>query len=401
MNETETRDLEEAVRQQTADAAGRQSASFAMRTGFLVLRVAMILLALYFLFHNIYWVSEGYVAVQTRFGAIVNKATHPVRLPGGPYFALPSPLDNTYKIPTTVQTVTLDQAFYVERSGDDAPTRRVHAPSAFIPSRDGSLITSDKNIVQGVWTIHYRIGNPAHTITKKDTDILNFISHVSSLDDAKKIVRRIAHNAIIAVIAQTPVSDYVAGRIDNVLIKRFMTRELARIHCGIFITNVSSSKYMPPQVLDDDFQAVNKAQSEKALDMEKAVRNRVSTLSEMAGENWEELLTIIREYENAAALGSQSADSAFKRVEAYLLSGQTGGYAAQLCEQARLEKTAAIEKTRSKSARFEKLLVSYRRNPSLFTDQMLQEALADIWESPHTKTIYTPAGKTLFLEMDK
>ena len=384
-----------------ASPAGR-SARLALRTGFQILGATMLLLSLYFLLHNIYWVGEGYVAVQTRLGALVDRDGNPVRHPGGPRFALPRPLDRVYKIPTTVQTVVLDKAFHVEQRSDSTTTRREYAPKAFVPSRDGSLITADKNIVQGVWTVHYRVGDPAQALSSRDRAVRAYFLRVGSAEAGEKIVSRLAHAAIVDQVGRTIVADFVAGRIDNNRIRGELNRSLRRIRSGLHVTSVSSSKYMVPRVLEADFQSVNTAQSEKALEIEKAVRNRVSALSEMAGSDWEEVLVLIEDFEKHSGHTSAHAfDSAFARYEALLASGGLGGFAAQLCEEARMKKTAAIEEARSASARFDTLLSSYKRQPGVFTNRLLDEALAGIWQSKGVERIVVPPNTTFFLTVDK
>lgn len=85
----------------------------------------MIILALIFLFSNIYWVEEGQVAIHTRFGRILEKGNHCTVMPRGPYFALPYPIDRIIRIPTGIGKVAVDKAFWVEYGAPDgnAPGR--------------------------------------------------------------------------------------------------------------------------------------------------------------------------------------------------------------------------------------------------------------------------------------
>ena len=399
---TEQPHVENAATEAAGTSPDRQSARRALTTGFHILRAAMILLALYFLLHNVYWVGDGFFALQTRLGAVVDIGGKPVRLPGGPRFALPRPLDRVYTIPTSVRTVVLDKAFHVEQRTDSTTTRREYAPKAFVPARDGSLITADKNIVQGVWTVHYRVGDPGQALTSRDRAVLAYFHRVGSIEAAEEIVSRLAHAAIVDEIGRTIVADFVAGRIDDNRIRRGLNRSLRRIRCGIHVTSVSSTKYLVPRTLEADFQSVNTAQSEKALEIEKAMRNRVSTLSEMAGSDWEEVLALIVDFEKHSGHTSAHAfDSAFTRFEALLASGGLGGFAAQLCEEARMKKTATIEEARSASARFDTLLSSYKRQPGVFTNRLLDEALAGIWQSKGVERIVVPPNTTFFLTVDK
>ena len=84
---------------ETEAVSSLDSLSRAIGVGFRVLRVLMVVLAVVFCFSNIYWVPEGFVAVQTRFGKIVGEKGAAVRLPGGPYLAFPYPMDKIVRIP--------------------------------------------------------------------------------------------------------------------------------------------------------------------------------------------------------------------------------------------------------------------------------------------------------------
>jgi regulator of protease activity HflC (stomatin/prohibitin superfamily) len=88
-----------------------ESISIALKSGFFILKFLMIILGAAFLLSNIFWVPEGFVAVQTRFGSFVGPSGKMVIKPGGPYFALPYPIDNVIKIPTTIANIKSENTF--------------------------------------------------------------------------------------------------------------------------------------------------------------------------------------------------------------------------------------------------------------------------------------------------
>jgi regulator of protease activity HflC (stomatin/prohibitin superfamily) len=376
------------------------SLSRALHVGFRVLRILMVVLAVVFCFSNLYWVPEGSVAVQTRFGKIVGDKGAAVRLPGGPYLAFPYPMDKIIRIPTGIQKVTISKAFWSETEPvlatiDDRPETE-----SLRPGVHGSLLTADKNIVQGIWTVHYKLDTGSDS--RSAVTAANFVRHVGSMKRATGIIRRVAQSAIVRVIAQTEVAEFVAGHIDNQAIKRLITTRLNQLHAGLTVTGVTASQYAVPKQLIADFQAVNQAESQKALSIEKASRQRVSTLNELAGSGWQELLEAIEGHEQALEEGDQAAEeAAFGTARDILLAGNVGGAVGQMLDEAKSEKTATIQRARAATTRFTELLPEYTKNPAVLKDQLVQDTIRKIWSDITVDALYVPPGQKLVLDLGR
>jgi len=385
----------------TGTASCLDSLSRALNVGFRVLKIFMMVLAVVFVFSNIFWVPEGTVAVQSRFGKILGENTASIRPPGGPYIALPYPMDKIIRIPTTIQKIALFNAFWseketVEPTFDDRPKTR-----GLRPGVDGSLVTADKNIVQGIWVIHYKLDFGTGDLSG-GAPVTHFIRNVGSMERAGKIIRRIAHAAIVHLVSQTNVAEFVAGRIDNNDIKRIIATQLTQLNTGLKVTNVSASQYAVPKVLLPDFQAVTHAESQKALDIEKASRHRVSTLNELAGSGWQELLDAVKRHEQTLQNTDKAKEhKAFEAAKEIFLAEDTGGFIKQILDEARSEKTASIQRARASAARFAELLPSYRKNPNVLESQLVQDTVKEIWSDPSVEALYLPQGQKLFLDLGK
>ncbi|MBD3346872.1 MAG: hypothetical protein GF401_17595 [Chitinivibrionales bacterium] len=376
--------------------------STALKTGFNILKILIVVLGIAFVLSNVSWVPEGFVAVHTRSGKIPENG-NPVLHPGGPYFAFPQPIDNIIQIPTTIQSCIINKAFWIENesTNPDSFENDNRAVSEFLrPGEDGFLITADKNVVQGIWIVYYQVDSSPRNIPQEKR-ILSFLKNMGTLENAGSIIRTIAQEAILSVVAQTTVSDFVAGKIDNDAITERIQKKLNNLQAGIRVTNVSSSRYSVPRTLVKDFQAVNESESEKALNIEKAIRYRVSTLSEIAGEDWEVVLEEVTEFEQAAESGNQELEKrAYSSVEELMLSGAIGGTVAQQLDEARTWKTATIEESRASAERFNKLLPSYRKNPEIMKNQLFTDVLKQIWSSRTVSSLYVPSSKQLYLNLE-
>jgi len=384
----------------TEAVSSLDSLSRAIGVGFRVLRILMVVLAVVFFFSNIYWVPEGSVAVQTRFGKIVGDRGAAVRLPGGPYLAFPYPMDKIVRIPSGIQKVTISKAFWSETEPIIATVDDRPETESLRPGVHGSLLTADKNIVQGIWTVHYKVGTGGDTGSAATA--ANFVRHVGSMERAAEIIRRVAQSATVRVAAQTEVADFVAGNIDNQAIKRFIAARLNRLHTGLTVTGVTASQYAVPKKLVADFQAVNQAESEKALSIEKASRQRVSTLNELAGSGWQELLEAIESHEQALETGNRTAEeTAFETARNILLAGDVGGAVGQMLDEAKSEKTATIQRTRVATTRVMELFPEYEKNPEVLKTQLVQDALRKVWSSISVEAFYLPSGQKLVLDLGR
>jgi regulator of protease activity HflC (stomatin/prohibitin superfamily) len=380
-------------------ASSLDSLSSALKVGFNLLKIVMIILAIIFFFSNIYWVPEGFVAVQSRFGNIAGKDAGAIRSPGGPYLALPFPLDKIARIPTTIQKTVVYNAFWSE-TDDSAPIIDDRPKTnALRPGVHGSLVTADKNIVQGVWVIHYKLDEGGDMLKAKSSATA-FINNVGSMERAKAFIRRIAQAAIVRVVSQTNVADFVAGQIDNPEIGRRIALRLKQLGTGLTVTSVASSQYAVPKALVPDFQAVTQAESQKALAIEKASRQRVSALNELAGSGWQDMLDTIDNDEQALQTADPTIEpAAFEAVEALLLAGRIGGRVKQLLDEARSEKTTTIQQARASASRFTELLPAYERNPGVLESQLVQDTIRTIWSEVGVQALYMPKGQKLFLDL--
>ncbi len=376
---------------------GIETLSAALGVGIFLVKSAIFVLALAFLVSNVFWVPEGSVAIQRRLGKIVDLRTDPVRRPGGPYVAFPYPIDNVMRVPTTIQHITIDRPFwYGEYDSIRGTHLRSSSENSLTPGDHGSLVTADKNLVQGIWAVHYRVD---HTATGASPGVVDFVRNVGSLAAGQRLVASLAEKAIVMVVARTTVSDFVAGSIDHGRIRDIVQEELTALATGIRVTNVSSTKYRVPSGLLEDFQAVTEAESQKALEIERAARYRVSTLSELAGEDWETLLKAVSHYERVAGSGTDEA-RALEEVYQLLLSGSIGGDVAQRLDSARTDKTLTIERSRAAATRFNELLPAYRRDRSILKAQLVQDVLREIWADPSVNTHYVPNDKRMYLDIE-
>lgn len=369
----------------------------ALGVGFRLVRVLMLLLGMLFLFSNVYWVPEGTVAIHTRFGRIVGGRRPVVKGPGGPHWALPHPIERVTRIPSTVQHLSMQRPFRGDELGRELSARQRRETTSLVPGRDGSLVTGDKNIVQGTWDVRFRLD---YTPGEPALGVVDFARNVGSIALASNLVQRETEAAIVRIVARTSVDDFVAGRIDNAQVQKEVSARLAALKTGLRVIAVSAGSYAPPAVLAKEFEAVTLAESEKALQIEKATRHRVSTMGELVGRDWRHVLNAVNAYDAATRSDDPERRRAtFAAAKRTLSSLGTGGHVAQVLDRARGEKTRTIQAARSAASRFGELLPAYRSEPSVLKNQLTQDTIQRIWSSPSVGAWYVPANQKLYLDL--
>ena len=374
-----------------------QALSASLRLGFGMLKVVMVLLTVAFFLSGVYWVEEGTLAVHVRFGHIIGARGQEVIAPGGPHFAFPAPVDTIVRIPSTLQGVTIDKAFWhQEQNPTPVPGQ---GPTTFLQA---ALLTGDRNIVHGRWAVTYQVDFDPQDPNKTSAP-LQFVQHVGTVDRARQLVQDVVESSIVRVISQTPIDRFVKGRIDHNLVKSNAQDVLQHMQTGIKIQTLFQNEYTVPLSVLPYFQAVNAAESEKARMIEIAEQKRTQILHQAAGSGYVLMLQAIEAYEQARQTADASAIAAAEaQLELILDSPSVGGEVATIMNEAKQERTRLVEMARAREATFRLLLEQYRENPRILTDRLLQEAMEDVLGAGAEK-LYLPADKdkTLYLDLDR
>ncbi|MCD6405151.1 MAG: hypothetical protein J7M19_04955 [Planctomycetes bacterium] len=383
---------------------GVKALTESLAVGFRFLKYVMIALLAAYALSGVYWVNEGEVVIHSRFGRILGERGAEVIEPGGPYFALPSPVDEVVVIPTTLQDVAVDTAFWFweTQEDEDKPLEKRRIAWTLQPGWDGSLLTADKNLVHGRWRVTYQVIHGRRDSQEVPAARL-FAVNVGSADEAGRLVRTAAEQAIVRVVGRTCVDDFVRGRIDNALVAKYVQEVLDGLHTGISITAVSQRAYTVPLTVLRDFQAVNEAQSEKALKIEEAERSRSMRLNMVAGAGFQKLLEAIDAYERAREKGGAGEiETADARIGRVLTSPDVGGSVAEMIGSAKAYRTQAVEFVKGAAERFSRLAGEHEANPRILENRLLQDTLEQVL-SGDVKKIYLPPrdDKTIYLEMDR
>jgi modulator of FtsH protease HflK len=363
------------------DPANRSLAE-ALRLSFNILKIVMIVLIVFFAFSGAFKVNEGEVAMLLRFGKL-----QPTIIKPGAAVAWPRPIDQVIRIPTSIDQVNIEEAFWFEvRPEDRNKTLDQLGPKTQLqPGTDGSLITGDRNIVHGKWSISYQIN-------QDEADL--FVRNVAASPErrqmqerARERVRHAAERAIVHVVATVPAEQFIRGQELSAEIKQLTQEKLDELESGITIMMVATSQAIPPLSVRGEFDAVTRAFSEQATRQEEAQREAEKILSDAAGPAHKALALAIDYYEtarrddNAAdadkglkaindllegvrvseALAPLQGDARADQARLRMIAGDAtlGGEASKMLSEARSYARSAEVEVQAEADRFNRLVTQY------------------------------------------
>lgn len=274
----------------------QQSLADALRMSFLVLKSAMLLLVLFYLFSGFFSVPSGHVAVRLRFGKIVGEGKERIIQPGKFTPAFPYPIEQVILIPMAMQQIQLDKEFWAKPdpkfTGKTEDEQAEGKPGPLDPEKDGSLLTGDANIIHARWSLSYHVSDP-----------LDYVRNVGQEELAAKLVRAAAEEGVVLAVAQRTADDLIKAQYGREALVAHVQKALDAMHSGLKVEPklLILSRAIIPMSVRTSYEAVIRAESEKAQQIEQAQQDRTKILGEAAGEAHRQLTELIRRYELATA----------------------------------------------------------------------------------------------------
>lgn len=224
-----------------------------------MLRYSLIVffaLAIIYFLTGFYYVKPKQIAVQERFGKIIDGNIKP-----GLHYALPAPIDKVIKIEAmSVESVIVD---------DFASANWEYGSRAQEFIKQTSLkpyaITGDNNIVNISLFIKYNVIKPA--------------DYVRSGRDAKWLIQSLAAESLLIITSKTGVDEIlISGKkaLETGIGKRLQNR-LDELESGIGVVFIEIREISPPKLVQNYFDDVIKAKVEKRklLNDARTYKNRI------------------------------------------------------------------------------------------------------------------------------
>jgi modulator of FtsH protease HflK len=395
----------------------------ALTLSFKLLTFIMLVLLGVFFFTGFYWVDEKEVAVQTRFGKIVQASDGlDYRTAGGPYLGLPAPIDKITKVPTTQQRIELRREFWFDvpeaDQGKTADQLMSTNQRNLSPGRDNSLITGDKNVMHARFSVSY-------VIQARDASL--FVKNVGDIPRANRLVELVAQEAVVKAVSTSRADDLFRGLFEDgrARARANIQQKLLEMNSGITVNEVIMTAVDPPMSVRQAFLDVVTAQSEREQRIEQANQEAERLQSEAAGPVYGAMVVLVDEFERArrpnlgtntvspkeqllgqaindlldgknfgqaskAWLASETDQTIKARLSKVSPDAAISGEASRVIAEARTFKTQTVQLVKADVELFEKILPFYKENPQLAMQRRWLETYQQMLSGDVEKFVVTP-----------
>jgi len=241
----------------TAEDAGSQALSEALKSSFAIIKIVMVILVIVFLCSGIFTVSSQEVAVILRFGKPIGGGAGRLLRPGL-HWSFPYPIDEIVKIPIgQIQTVTSTVGWYATLPELEAAQTEPDPGPSLNPASDGYTLTADGNIIHVRSTLQYRINDPFRYA-------FNFASgtNLNLFTGSSNLIQNALNNALFHTSAHYTVDKALGDRTG------FKEKLLARVNqlieeqgLGVAV-ETSNLDLIAPRQVKDKFKEVDAAQQD-------------------------------------------------------------------------------------------------------------------------------------------
>jgi membrane protease subunit HflK len=311
--------------------AGTQALAEALKSSFVLVKIALVLLVVYFCGSNFFTVSSNERAVVLRFGQPVGRGEEAVLGPGF-HLAWPYPIDEVVKIPAQqILSASSTVGWHRQERGPAAPA----PPPRLNPVLDGYAVTGDGNILHAQAQLRYRVVDP--------------VRFYFGFTNAMALVTNALNNALFHAVAQFSVDD--ALRLNLPALKERMlarVEQLAREQeLGISVEQLDLVT-APPRQVKAAFDEVTAAESELYTRVNEA-----------------------QAYANGVRARAQGEASARRNA-------------------AEADRNRLVAEVASEARYFQDMLPSYRRDRALFMARLQVETLGRLMTNAQDK-FFLPA----------
>ncbi len=289
-----------------ASDPAQQALVSALHASFNILRVLMIVLVVLYLLSGWFRVAPGEQGLIARLGVLRTTTTErgetPVFAPGL-HWSLPDPFDRKIRVTGTTQTLVSTR--FLPGQDKNAATKSLAelvGPTAELnPGQDGAMLTGDRNLSHGRWTVEYQI-----------RDAAAFVRRVGERPEQfNPLLERLLETAVVREVAGRTIEQVTREALEDVRsgVQRRLQAALDRLETGVELKQVVAETIEPGPVRDA-FLDVTRAVSESQRLRDEAEEKATEALSAAAGdrESARRLLAQIDEYGAAQLRGAPAEE---------------------------------------------------------------------------------------------
>ncbi|MGI9014442.1 MAG: SPFH domain-containing protein [Phycisphaerales bacterium] len=358
-----------------------QSLTEALRLSYRVLQLVIVILLGLFLVSGFRSIESGETGVKTLFGNIQTSDGAAELTPGLEVSLWPYPAAEFIVFPQTGST-TINATFWPDSQIGAKGSFEAAAPSTEFHAnvrlglgagRDGFVLLADESLGHIQLQAVYAIRNP-----------VQFVSRIPGEGTAARIVRMALERGVVHASAAMTLDEFI-GQEEVVaeLVKEEAQSFLNDLECGISLSVVQATSVKPPLAVQTALSQLGTARSDAERTLTEARTKANTLLVDMAGPEYQTLLDLIEQFEEAvleagdAGINGPEAQSALAQINAFFQSDQAGGNVATNLAAANAYRDEIFTALGHYSSRFESLLPRYRNNP----DHVVKAEVVDAYRS--------------------
>lgn len=374
-----------------------QSLADALKLVFKGLQLAMLALAVAFVFSGLGSVKQNQKGIKLLFGKPVGD-----ELESGFHFSFPYPMGELVRIDGGNVALEISDSFWPrltpEQSKLSIEQLAGQGKPSLKPGDDGSLLTADSNIVHTQWTVHYTRAKPG-----------DYIRHVFT-DDERNIVKAAVERGIVRAVSGVKIDDLLKQSASDQASVAVRAQEVAQetldeLRSGIKLDKLTLLQKVPPFAVYSKFSSVQSAEQTASQRRDQALTEARNTLNAMAGVAHDAIIEQIDLYEQAVNKGDQPAQEKALAVIDDLLLGRevaigdkviparlVSGEVTRIINEAKQYSSSIAEQRRGELAAFRAKLAQFRANPDLVIYREWADAMGQFLDKPIVEAFRVPAG---------
>lgn len=399
----------------------------ALSKSFRILKLVMLVLVVLYFLSGLFAVKPNEVGLILRYGRVVGadaKSADPVLGPGW-HWSWPYPFERWVSVPTSERELPIEFMFLLT---DEERTTgiRGYRFESLSPMRDDFLITGDVNILHASLVVKYRITDavaylsnvlpmPSPTATLRSPEyerypeytVLRALARDAAIETAASRealdIRGTGQSAFLVAVAQC-----LSDKLDDLEKKGRSLGISIDPSSGVIAPKAGGTveAIMPPRQVQEVFDRVFAAQSEKSAEITKARAEAQQRLLQTAGQEHEaiaaavdaefDLMIQLSKEEGLGGAGDSAKvaqlkdelDGKRKIVESMLK--KASGEVQAVLTGAQISRDQVVKEAAGDYEQFQRLLPEYLRHPEIFMSRFRDETYADALSSSKVSKMFIP-----------
>ncbi|MBW8015296.1 MAG: hypothetical protein FVQ82_03850 [Planctomycetes bacterium] len=374
---------DEGIDEKIATDVATKSLSDALQVSFMVLKIIMAVLVVFFIASGVFTVKAGEQAIVLHFGQIRGDASGARVLDSGLHWAWPSPIDEIITIPVTQQQVLEVDSFWYFLSQREKDSGNENPPSADLSPQDGYCLTrsdsaqgggSDYSIVHSKWKLTYTIAdvelffrNIYYRAKKPGERILDVIG-----EDVNPLLTTLTDDAVVSTLVNYSIDEAIEhSSMISVDVEKKLQAKLDAISSGIIVESVQPQRITWPRQVNDVFDASNQVRQESRTIVNAAKAYAEQKMNKTGGVDAEDVLR---------GLTKESVTDQEKERLYSLLAGDAQSRIAE----ARAYRTEVVESAKANAEYLGHIVEEFRKRPEFVLRdiylQMIREVMGNASE---------------------